>query len=133
MLPVREKSESSGFVFANGEGKPYVGTSVNHLHRDAVAPKVKGKRRPLFPGDFVLHSLRHTMLIRLGSREWMLSQSCGLRVRAASWFRSATSIQPLRQSSTHSSGFNCRAISLQSGLKDCHPLQYPLHSRGQRL
>jgi Phage integrase family len=25
-----------------------------------------GKRRPLFPADFVLHSLRHTMLTRLG-------------------------------------------------------------------
>ncbi len=28
--------------------------------------EVVGKRRPLFAGDFVLHSLRHTMLIRLG-------------------------------------------------------------------
>jgi integrase len=28
--------------------------------------KGKGKRRPLFVGDFVLHSLRHTMLTRLG-------------------------------------------------------------------
>jgi integrase len=27
---------------------------------------VEGKRRPLFAGDFVLHSLRHTMLTRLG-------------------------------------------------------------------
>jgi hypothetical protein len=26
----------------------------------------KGKRCPIFPGDFVLHSLRHTMLTRLG-------------------------------------------------------------------
>jgi integrase len=40
--------------------------STNHLHRNAVAPKIKGERRALFPGDFVLHSLRHTMLTRLG-------------------------------------------------------------------
>ena len=66
MLREREKSKSSGFVFANREGKPYVGTSINHLHRDAIAPKVEGKRRPIFAGDFVLHSLRHTMLTRLG-------------------------------------------------------------------
>ena len=43
-----------------------MGTSINHLHRDVCAPKVEGKRRPIFPADFVLHSLRHTMLTRLG-------------------------------------------------------------------
>jgi integrase len=37
-----------------------------HLHRDAIAPKLDGKRKPIFAGDFVLHSLRHTMLTRLG-------------------------------------------------------------------
>jgi len=56
----------SGFVFPNREGKVYLGTSINHLHRKAVAPQVEGKRRELFPADFVLHSLRHTMLTRLG-------------------------------------------------------------------
>jgi integrase len=66
MLRERERSKSSGFVFANREGKPYVGTSINHLHRDACAPKIEGKRRAIFPADFVLHSLRHTMLTRLG-------------------------------------------------------------------
>ena len=54
------------FVFANRAGKPYLGTSINHLHRDACAPKVEGKRKAIFPADFVLHSLRHTMLTRLG-------------------------------------------------------------------
>jgi hypothetical protein len=33
---------------------------------DAFAPKVEGERRPLFTEDFVLHSLRHTMLKRFG-------------------------------------------------------------------
>jgi len=56
----------STFVFDNGEGKPYISTSINHLHRKAFAPVVIGKPKPLFPGDFVLHSLRHTMLTRLG-------------------------------------------------------------------
>jgi len=54
------------FVFANRDGAPYLGTSINHLHRDACAPKVDGKRKAIFPADFVLHSLRHTMLTRLG-------------------------------------------------------------------
>jgi len=66
MLRERAESATSPYVFANREGKPYLGTSINHLHRDACAPKVDGKRRPLFPADFVLHSLRHTMLTRLG-------------------------------------------------------------------
>jgi integrase len=66
MLRERERSKVSGFVFANREGKPYLGTSINHLHRDVCAPKIKGKRKAIFPADFVLHSLRHTMLTRLG-------------------------------------------------------------------
>lgn len=66
MLTSRRESSTSRFVFANREGNPYVGTSLNHLHRDVCAPKVEGKRRPIFPADFVLHSLRHTMLTRLG-------------------------------------------------------------------
>ena len=27
---------------------------------------MEGTRHPIFPGDFVMHSLRHTMLTRLG-------------------------------------------------------------------
>jgi integrase len=54
------------FVFANRDGEPYLGTSINHLHQSACAPKIDGKRKRIFPKDFVLHSLRHTMLTRLG-------------------------------------------------------------------
>jgi integrase len=66
VLGERVTTKTSDFVFANREGKPYLRTSINHLHRNAVAPKVDGTRCPLFPGDFVMHSLRHTMLSRLG-------------------------------------------------------------------
>ena len=66
MLRERQESKASEFVFANRDGKPYLGTSINHLHRDACAPKMDGKRKAIFPADFVLHSLRHTMLTRLG-------------------------------------------------------------------
>jgi integrase len=66
MLRARLESKASGFVFANREGEPYLGTSINHLHRDACAPKVDGKRHEIFSTDFVMHSLRHTMLTRLG-------------------------------------------------------------------
>jgi hypothetical protein len=66
LLSARLKSATSIVVFVNREGKPYLGTSINHLHRDVCAPKVDGERCPIFPADFVLHSLRHTMLSRLG-------------------------------------------------------------------
>jgi len=38
----------AGFVIANRNDNPYLGTSIDHLHRDAIAPKIEGKRRPLF-------------------------------------------------------------------------------------
>lgn len=66
MLMSRLPRQNGPLLFANREGGRYVSTSINHLHRNAVAPKVEGKRRPFFAGDFVLHSLRHTMLTRLG-------------------------------------------------------------------
>jgi integrase len=66
MLRDRVKARNSEVVFANEKGKQYLGTSINHLHRDVAAPLVNGKRRPIFGADFVLHSLRHTMLTRLG-------------------------------------------------------------------
>ena len=66
LLRGRIESRTGLYVFANRASKPYQGTSLNHLHRDVAAPEVKGKRKPIFSPDFVLHSLRHTMLTRLG-------------------------------------------------------------------
>ncbi len=64
LLRKRKKSARSLFVFANRNNKPYVGTPLNQLHSEVCAPEVKGKRREIFPPDFVLPSLRHTMLSR---------------------------------------------------------------------
>ena len=66
VLTAGKQASANVYVFANRDGESYVGTSINHLHRDVCAPKIEGKRRALFPADFVLHSLRHTMLTRLG-------------------------------------------------------------------
>lgn len=66
LLSDRRNTRTSPFVFGNREGQPYVGTSINHLHQAVCNPKVNGKRKRIFPRDFVLHSLRHTMLTRLG-------------------------------------------------------------------
>ena len=50
MLRSGKRTRVSGFVFANREGKPYLGTSINHLHRDACAPKDGRKAQADLPG-----------------------------------------------------------------------------------
>jgi integrase len=59
MLRNRQQLVSGELVFANREGRRYLVTSINHLHQKARALVGLGK-------DFVIHSLRHTMLTRLG-------------------------------------------------------------------
>jgi len=59
MLVNRALESKSSFVFAGETGKPFLVTSLCHQH---------GRVRTNFnlPKDFVIHSLRHTMLTRLG-------------------------------------------------------------------
>src|SRR5215472_295735 len=59
LLRNRQQTASGALVFANRDGKRYLVTSINHLHQKARALVGLGK-------DFVIHSLRHTMLTRLG-------------------------------------------------------------------
>lgn len=63
----RNREPNSAWVFAGDspDGNMLV-TSLDHLHAAATRPKVDGKKVYRFPKDFVLHSLRHTMLTRLG-------------------------------------------------------------------
>ena len=59
MLRNRKQTASGELVFANRDGRRYLVTSINHLHQKARAIVGLGR-------DFVIHSLRHTMLTRLG-------------------------------------------------------------------
>jgi integrase len=59
MLATRPEKSSSEFVFPSRTGKPMLVTSLDHLHS-----KVRESLK--MPADFVVHSLRHTMLTRLG-------------------------------------------------------------------
>jgi len=59
MLAARWKESSSEFVFPGRSGKPILVTSLDHQH-------AKVRERLKMPEDFVIHSLRHTMLTRLG-------------------------------------------------------------------
>lgn len=60
MLETRADGATSQWVFPGNEpGRPFITTSLDHQHA--------GVRRLLhLPKDFVIHSLRHTMLTRLG-------------------------------------------------------------------
>ena len=58
MVRNRKQSASGELVFANRDGRRYLVTSINHLHQKARAAIGLGR-------DFVIHSLRHTMLTRL--------------------------------------------------------------------
>ena len=106
LLGGRKESATSQVVFANRDGKPYVGTSMNHLHRDVCAPKVKGKRCPIFPADFVLHSLRHTMLSRLGKSGVDAFTIMRIAGHSSIVCRSGTSIPHQRRWSALSNGFS---------------------------
>ena len=59
MLRQRYDRDREGYVFAEGNKKPMLGTSLNHQHQ-----KIRTALK--LPADFVIHSFRHTMLTRLG-------------------------------------------------------------------
>jgi site-specific recombinase XerD len=59
MLTRRAKEATTPWVFPGYSDKPFVGKSLNHQHQ-----KVRALLK--LPKDFVIHSLRHTMLTRLG-------------------------------------------------------------------
>jgi len=59
MLESRRLDSASNFVFAAGSEKPLLPSSLAHLH-------AKVRRRLRLPAEFVLYSLRHTALTRLG-------------------------------------------------------------------
>jgi len=59
MLEGRRKAAQSFCVFAEGDGRPLLNTSLAHQH-------AKIRRALGLPAEFVLHSLRHTFCTRLG-------------------------------------------------------------------
>ena len=103
--------------------------SINPLHRDVCAPKIKKKRKPIFPADFLLHSLRHTMFTRLGESG----------VDAFTIMRSAAhSSIMVRQRYIHPTPEAVeRALEwlqlsgnfAEIGANECYPRQYPLQSK----
>ncbi|HEV2484112.1 MAG TPA: tyrosine-type recombinase/integrase [Terracidiphilus sp.] len=66
LLEEKQKAATSVWVFPGESNRPLLGTSLAHMHAKVCRPIVKGKRQHRFPAEFVLHSLRHTALTRLG-------------------------------------------------------------------
>ena len=62
----REREPKSLWVFTAEDGESRRVNSLDHLHTNVTRPKVDGKRVSIFSDEFVLHSLRHTFLTRLG-------------------------------------------------------------------
>jgi len=59
MLVNRSLNSKSEYVFASHAGKPYLVTSLDHLHHEL-------KSDLQLPKDCVIHSFRHTFLTRFG-------------------------------------------------------------------
>src|ERR1035437_4281394 len=59
MLEARFETSSMEFVFPGRAGEPILVASLDHQH-------AKVRELLKLPEDFVVHSLRHTMLTRLG-------------------------------------------------------------------
>jgi integrase len=67
LLDERSKAATSEWVFpGDAPDKPLLGTSLAHMHTKVCRPGSGKKQKFIFPKDFVLHSLRHTCLTRLG-------------------------------------------------------------------
>jgi site-specific recombinase XerD len=59
MLEARSTQTDSPYVFPSETGRPYLVTSLDHLHSDV-------RKALRLPADFVIHSLRHSFGTRLG-------------------------------------------------------------------
>jgi integrase len=67
VLGTRQKDAKSLWVFpGDAEGQPILDTSLAHMHQKVCRPVKEGKKTFIFPKAFVLHSMRHTCLTRLG-------------------------------------------------------------------
>ena len=70
LLEEKSKAATSIWVFpGDSPDRPLLGTSLAHMHTKVCRPGSGKKRQFIFPKEFVLHSLRHTSLTRMGEAE----------------------------------------------------------------
>jgi integrase len=67
LLAKKRETATSEWVFpGDAIDRPLLGTSLAHMHAKVCRPGTGKKQKFPFPKEFVLHSLRHTCLTRLG-------------------------------------------------------------------
>jgi len=67
LLREKQRTATSEWVFPGDSPDTHVlNTSVAHMHAKVCRPGIGKARRYVFPAAFVLHSMRHTALTRIG-------------------------------------------------------------------
>jgi integrase len=126
MLVNRSLESKSEYVFASYAGKPYLVTSLDHLHK-----KVKGDLQ--LPNDCVLHSLRHTFLTRFGE-----AGADAFTIKKVAGHSSVTISQryilptPEGQERAFERFANLNHEAVEKAEHDAGSLQFPLRSQNDR-
>jgi len=126
MLVNRSLESKSEYVFANGPGKPYLVTSLDHLHK-------KLREDLQLPKDFVIHSLRHTFLTRFGE-----TGADAFTIKKVAGHSSVTISEryihptPEGQERAFERFANLNQTAVEKEENDAESLQIPLHSEGDR-
>jgi len=114
------------YVFANQWGDPYLVTSLDHLHK-------KVREDLQLPKDFVIHSLRHTFLARLGE-----TGADAFTIKKVAGHSSVTISEryihptPEGQERAFERSANLNQTAVEKVEKDAESLQFPPHTKGAR-
>jgi len=126
MLVNRSLESKSEFVFANHAGKPYLVTSLDHLHQ-------KLRRDLQLPMDCVIHSFRHTFLTRFGE-----AGADAFTIKKVAGHSSVTISEryihptPEGQERAFERFANLNQQAVGRAEIDAQSLQFPLHSESDR-
>lgn len=127
MLVNRSLLSKSEYVFANESGKPYLVTSLDHLHN-----KVRSALQ--LPNDCVIHSLRHTFLTRFGE-----AGADAFTIKKVAGHSSVTISEryihptPEGQERAFERFANMNEEAVENSENDSDSLQFPLQSDINRL
>ena len=126
MLVNRSLESKSEYVFANDRGKPYLVTSLDHLHK-----KLRDDLQ--LPNDCVIHSLRHTFLTRFGE-----AGADAFTIKKVAGHSSVTISEryihptPEGQERAFERFANLNQEAVEKAEKDAESLQFPLQSKVDR-
>jgi len=129
----RSLESKSEYVFANHQGKPYLVTSLDHLHKK-LRENEKVREHLQLPKDCVIHSLRHTFLTRFGE-----AGADAFTSKKVAGHSSVTISEryihptPEGQERAFERFANLNQTAFEKEENDAESLQIPLHSDGDHL